>query len=190
MLCRSSQEREKDRMRHQKMMRMDEMGDGNGILGPGIGAGMGGGMGGGNMGGGGGGGNMGMGNWGMGGGGMGPTGGMGVGAGGGGLSMAGGMGMGNVGGGGGMGMGTMMGNMAASPVANMGGVTGGGVANTPVSGINPQILQQLGIDPNCVTDQVFVANVSALLSLQRVISFIHAFWFLMVLAGLTKRVNC
>ena len=36
------EEREKDRIRHQRMMRMDDMGDGNGILGPGMGAGMGG----------------------------------------------------------------------------------------------------------------------------------------------------
>ena len=145
---------------------MDDMGDGNGILGPGMGAGMGGNMGGGmggNMGGGmggGGGGNLGMGNWGMGGGNMG--GGMGVGN----LGMGAGMGMGNMGGGN-MGMGAMMGSMATSPIANvMGGVTAGAVGSNSIQGVNPQVLQQIGIDPNCVTDQVFVANVSVTIRVQ------------------------
>lgn len=90
------------------------------------------------------------------GGGMGGNGG-GMNMGGGGMNMGGG-GM-NMGGGGVMNMGGGGMNMGGGG-SNMGGGGGGGsIAGLP-AGITPQVLAQFSIDPDNITNQVFVANVS------------------------------
>ena len=66
------------------------------------------------------------------------------------------MSSGGGGGGGGMNMGSM--NMGNSGSMNMGG---GSLANLP-PGVTPQVLAQYGIDPDHLTNQVFVANVCTL----------------------------
>ena len=78
--------------------------------------------------------------------------------------MRGAPGGGNMGMGGGnmnMGMGSGM-NMGMGGGMNMGSTNMGGTGSMGMgaSGISPQILQQLNIDPGNVTSQVFIANVS------------------------------
>ena len=77
--------------------------------------------------------------------------------------MRGAPGGGNMGMGGGnmnMGMGSGM-NMGMGGGMNMGSTNMGGTGSMGMgaSGISPQILQQLNIDPGNVTSQVFIANV-------------------------------
>jgi len=52
-------------------------------------------------------------------------------------------------------------NMASSLVG--GAMNVGGGVNLGGGGLNMQLLNQLGIDPSSITNQVFVANVSTLL---------------------------
>jgi len=49
-------------------------------------------------------------------------------------------------------------------VMNMASNMMGGTMNLGGGGLNVQLLSQLGIDPSAITNQVFVANVSSLLS--------------------------
>ena len=64
-----------------------------------------------------------------------------------------------MGGGIGGGMGGMGGGGGGSGMGMGGGGGGSSMASLP-SGITPQILQQYGIDPDNITNQVFVANVN------------------------------
>lgn len=68
-------------------------------------------------------------------------------------------------GGGDMGGPGLMGNMNQRMMGNVGGGNMGGSSGSNITvgnlNLNLSLLNQLGIDPGSITDQVFVANVSA-----------------------------